>query len=352
MSAPILPLRIASWNTGLLGNNPDDHLRYRRTARAIVEDMRAPHILALQEMTDDSGKVDDGTTVGEENAQRLIAAMPEPYRSQYRYCECAPADKADGGAKGMNIRNGYLYRSDRVALTEVAQRVVPRAGRPAIVKPGPEAARMVNFNPARLEEPAFHASRKPLVAQFTDLLTHEDYLFVNLHLPAQTDHHKSADADQLNRPAVAQWRVSQIEKLGEFLDQVGIDLYEANTARPPHVLVLGDFNEHAPPMQGDGGEKPAPLQRLEQSGLWHVTDWLPRGARTAHARTGESYSADHIFVSRALRTRLTALETLPLAEQRYRLSDHNPLLLSVAPQRLEEKDWVFRLDGESSPRSR
>ena len=116
-------------------------------------------------MQDDSGPVNDGTVSADGTARALIESIVAAGGPRYRYADIAPADGADGGQPGGNIRCALLWREDR------GVRLVERAGGDAHT-----AARVERDGdaPALLPSPALLApqaacwqnSRKPLAAEF------------------------------------------------------------------------------------------------------------------------------------------------------------------------------------------
>jgi alkaline phosphatase D len=101
--------------------NPDgsERNRFDELAKQIVNNLKTPDIIALQEIQDDTGETDDGVVTAEQTLARLIAEIAEETGSvTYTAAEIAPVDKADGGAPGANIRVAYLYNAERVELVE------------------------------------------------------------------------------------------------------------------------------------------------------------------------------------------------------------------------------------------
>jgi predicted extracellular nuclease len=86
-------------------------------AQTIVSALNGPDIVGLQEMTDDSYSVNDGTVVADANYAALIQAIILAGGPQYDYIEIPPQDVSEGGWPGANIRVGYLYNPSRVGFT-------------------------------------------------------------------------------------------------------------------------------------------------------------------------------------------------------------------------------------------
>ena len=78
-----------------------------------------PDIIGVEEMQDNNGTVNDGTTDASLSAKRIIDAVLEIRGPKYEYVEIAPNNNLDGGAPGANIRVGFFYNPSRVKLATV-----------------------------------------------------------------------------------------------------------------------------------------------------------------------------------------------------------------------------------------
>lgn len=88
-------------------------------AAHIVDYLGSPDLLFLQEIQDDSGPTDDGTTTSTATLSALIAAIAavSDAAPAYSFAVIDPlVDNADGGQPGANIRPAYLYNPARLAL--------------------------------------------------------------------------------------------------------------------------------------------------------------------------------------------------------------------------------------------
>ena len=91
----------------------------------------------------------------------LTQAISAAGGPEYSFVDIAPVDDKDGGAPGGNIRVAYLYKPSLVRLFNAN----PGGSLDATaVLDGPS----LSFNPGRIDpaNPAWSASRKPLVAQW------------------------------------------------------------------------------------------------------------------------------------------------------------------------------------------
>ena len=78
-----------------------------------------PDIIGVEEMQDNNGTINDGTTDASLSAKRIIDAVLEIRGPKYEYVEIAPHNNLDGGAPGANIRVGFFYNPSRVKLAAV-----------------------------------------------------------------------------------------------------------------------------------------------------------------------------------------------------------------------------------------
>ena len=105
-------LSIATYNVENL--NASDN-KFDVLASNIVYNLRAPDVIALQEIQDANGAASGGSLSGVPTANGLIAAIAQLGYGNYKYVEIAPTTaNSTGGEPNGNIRNGYLYNDDRV----------------------------------------------------------------------------------------------------------------------------------------------------------------------------------------------------------------------------------------------
>jgi predicted extracellular nuclease len=109
-------LTVATYNVLNLSAGSTDDLQRTRLASQIVRALRAPDILALQEIQDSSGERDDGVVDARPTLRALARAVIAAGGPAYAYLDVPPADKRPGGAPGGNIRNAFLYDRARVKL--------------------------------------------------------------------------------------------------------------------------------------------------------------------------------------------------------------------------------------------
>jgi predicted extracellular nuclease len=148
-------LSIATYN---LENLDISDNKFDILASNIIFNLRAPDILAAQEIQDANGAQSGGTLSGQATADGLIAAMAKLGYGNYKYVEIAPTTaNTTGGEPNGNIRNGYFYNDDRVDYV---------AGSATLITGS-----------------AYSNSRNPLVAQFD--FNGERITAINVHFTSR-----------------------------------------------------------------------------------------------------------------------------------------------------------------------
>jgi len=199
-------LTVATYN--LENIDPGDN-KFNLFATDIVYNLRAPDILAVQEIQDSDGAANTGNVSSALTAQGLIDAIYAESGILYTYVDIAPsAPNTTGGEPGGNIRNGYLYREDRVSLLE---------GSLALVI-----------------DPAFATSRKPLVA--TWLFNGQEVTTINVHFTSRGGSDPLWGATQPPADAGDAARTAQAAAVGAFVFDHLADDPDLN------FLILGDWN--------------------------------------------------------------------------------------------------------------
>jgi len=77
-------------------------------ASHIVDLMRTPDLLFIQEIQDNSGETNDGTVAADVTLTTLINAIEMIGGVKYNYTQIDPVDGQDGGVPGGNIRTVFL----------------------------------------------------------------------------------------------------------------------------------------------------------------------------------------------------------------------------------------------------
>ncbi len=283
---------IASYNVENL--NPLSGVRFEVLAEQIVNNLNAPDIIGLQEIQDNNGSINDGTVAADLTYQALIDAIALAGGPTYEFLNIDPVNNRDGGQTGSNIRVGYLYNPERVSFVEDSLR--------RITDP---AATEVN-------DGAFQASRKPLVATFE--FNGEEVTVINNHFTSRSGSTPLFGVPQPPNVRGVADREAQAQIIKNEVDIILADDSDAD------VVVLGDLNGF------DFEEFQAILGGDE---LTNLTQTLPVEERYSFNFQGNSQALDHIFVTNSLADDAEydiVHVNVDFADQP---ADHEPLVVSL-----------------------
>jgi predicted extracellular nuclease len=121
-------LAIASMNVENLAGD-EDQAKYCRLANIVVDNLKAPDIVAAEEIQDNDGAPAEGNSDASTTWRRFIETIDtgagctqDPVNGPtYEYRQIDPVPGGDGGEPGGNIRVGFLFRTDRgVSFANVA----------------------------------------------------------------------------------------------------------------------------------------------------------------------------------------------------------------------------------------
>jgi len=304
-------LAVATFNVENLDGN-DSSFKFAAVARDIVTGLGMPDIVALQEVQDNNGSINDGVTDASLTAAKLIDAIVLAGGPLYVYLDIAPENNMDGGEPGANIRPGFLFNPARVQYV---------------------AGSLAQIDPTN---PAFLNSRKPLVAKF--LYNGQQVTMVNNHFSS-----KSGDTPlfgSVQPPVLASEpaRIAQAEVVRAYVDGL------LNVNADDKIIVLGDLNdfEFSPPLEvlTDGGA------------LTSLINTASVNDRYSFNFDGNSQVLDHILVSPALLARAQAdfvhlnIDFPALTDTaNERSSDHDPLVARLAMNGVVLHDGVLYVTG-------
>jgi predicted extracellular nuclease len=199
-------LSIATYNVENLDASDN---KFDILASNIVYNLRAPDVIALQEIQDADGAGRGTDLSGVPTANGLIAAIAKLGYGNYKYVEIAPTvANTTGGEPNGNIRNGYLYNDDRVDYV---------AGSATLITGG-----------------AYSNSRNPLAAQFE--FNGEKVTAINVHFTSRGGSDPLWGATQPPADAGDVSRTNQAAGVKAWVqDQLAND-------PGLNVAILGDFN--------------------------------------------------------------------------------------------------------------
>ena len=298
-------LTVGSFNVFNLDPNDHDESadladgQFAAIADQIVHRLGAPDVLALQEVQDNSGAANDGTTSADQTAQTLIAAIAAAGGPRYAYADVAPPDGADGGQPGGNIRVAYLYQPGRVALIGAVERIEDTDG-----------------------DNAFRHSRKPLKAAFDFKGTKLTVL--NCHFSSKYGSPPLFGRIQPPTNGGLVKRLAQAAFIHGFVAELLAADPKAN------IVVLGDLNENPfplAPVQPPPGDVLQTLVAGTPPILFNLSDAVDGNLAYSYNFQGISQQLDYLLVSSALLALQPEFDHVHVnTEFPNQASDHDPIL--------------------------
>jgi uncharacterized protein len=255
---------------------------FARHADLIVNHLRSPDVIAIEEIQDNDGAANTAVTDASVTWNMLIAAIQAAGGPTYEFRQIDPVDDQDGGEPGGNIRVGFLFRTDRGVSFIDRPGGGPTTPTTVVAQPaGPQ----LSSSPGRVDplNPAYNSSRKPLAGEFR---MHGRKVFVvALHLSSKGGDHPLFGRFQPPSRSSEVARHAQAQSVNDFVDQIVAADPNAN------VIVLGDVNDF------DFSET---VQILEGGVLTTLMDTLPIAERYSYVFEGNSQVLDQILVSNNL----------------------------------------------------
>ena len=292
----------------------DAATKYARLGAGVVDNLRSPDVIAVEEIQDNSGATDDGVVAADQTLTRLTGAITAAGGPAYRWAAINPVNDQDGGQPGGNIRSVFLYNPERVTLAPGA----PGGSLdPVAVTRAADGTASLSLNPGRVDptNSAWTSSRKPLAGEF---------FFQGRTVIVVANHFNSKGGDQTadgrfqppNRSSEVQ-RTQQAAVLNGFVKDVLAADPDAN------IVLAGDFNDY---------QFAAPILRLTDNGatLTDLILTLPENERYTYVYNGVSQVLDHIFLSKAVTDYQYEVVHLN-AEFAGQASDHDPQVVRIRP---------------------
>jgi hypothetical protein len=271
-------LTIATFNVENLDPG-DGAAKFNQLASLIVNNLRSPDLVTLEEMQDNNGATNDAVVDASVTFNTLISAIQSAGGPTYEFRQINPVDDQDGGEPGGNIRVGFLFRTDR-GLSFIDRPGGGSTNAVSVVNNGgsPE----LSFSPGRIDptNSAFNASRKPLAGEFS---------YNGHHLFIIGNHFNSKGGDDPTyghrQPPVLSSEVQRLQQaqiVNNFVDSI--------LAVDPNsdIVVLGDLNDF---------QFSAPMNVLKSGALHPLVNTLPLPERYTYDFQGNSQAIDHILVS-------------------------------------------------------
>jgi predicted extracellular nuclease len=268
--------------------------RMARLGRHIAVHLASPDIVALQEIQDNNGAELGQVVDADRTYAALIDAIVEAGGPRYAFIDLPPAADAEGGQPGGNIRNGYLYRPERV--------------------------RLIDDSAARFIDPAFDGARAPVLAAFE--FNGQRLDLVNNHFSSKGGSSPLfGEGERIVGGAEA--RRDQARAVRALLRDRGAWSGSA------HWVVLGDLNDHwfSEPLsilKGEGGDR-----------LVNLIETRPMDERWTYIFRGTGQAIDHILATPALAGNAEVEVVHVNARLADQAADHEPILarFHLPPQR-------------------
>jgi predicted extracellular nuclease len=290
----------------------DPQSKFDRLAGILVNNLESPDIVSGEEVQDDNGPTDNGIVDANQTLDQLVAAIQAAGGPTYDYRYINPVNDQDGGEPGGNIRQVFLFRTDRGV--SFIDRPGGDSTTPTTVVNGPNGPEL-SFSPGRIDpnNSAFNTSRKPLAGEF---------LFNGHHLFVIANHFNSKGGDQpLEGHFQPPTRSSEVQRHQQA--QIVHDFVASILADDPsaNVVVDGDLNDF---------EWSDTVSILKSGVLHDLMDTLPENERYSYVFEGNSQTLDHILTSDALFGVPFVFDPVHVnAEFADQASDHDPSVVRL-----------------------
>jgi predicted extracellular nuclease len=306
---------IATYNVENL-DPTDPQSKFDALADQITHNLGGPDVVALEEVQDNDGPSDTGTTAADKTLGMLTQAIKTAGGPSYDWRQIDPVNDEEGGEPGGNIRVAFLFRTDRGV--QFVDRGTPTGNTPAAVFTDEDGNAHLQTSPARIapDSPAWADSRVPLVGEFR--WNGRTFFVIANHFAS-----KGGDDPLFGRwqPTVRSSEVKrhqQAHEVRSFVDQI---LAADPDAR---VAVLGDlndfqFSETADILVGSGSTRLTDLPRT-----------LPADQQYSYVFEGNSQVLDHMLLSPRFVKDGYAYDIVHVnAEFADQTSDHDPQVVRL-----------------------
>ncbi|MEH2176851.1 choice-of-anchor I family protein [Nostoc sp.] len=298
-------LTIATYNVENLDPG-DDPTKFNNLANRIVNNLKSPDIISLEEIQDNNGATNDSVVDANTTFQKLIDAITAAGGPTYQYRQINPVDDTNGGESGGNIRVGFLFNPNRVNFVDrpggsstTSTTVTNVSGVPTV------------SNSPGLIDPtnsAFTSSRKPLVGEFT--FNGETVYVISNHFNSKGGDQPLFGPNQPPTLSSETQRQQQATLVKNFVESILAIAPNAN------VVVAGDLNDF---------EFSNPVNTLKSAGLTSLIETLPQNERYTYNFEGNAQTLDHVLVSNNLLNKLDGYDVVHInSEFADQDSDHDP----------------------------
>ncbi|MFI7295827.1 endonuclease/exonuclease/phosphatase family protein [Streptomyces sp. NPDC050121] len=305
-------LAVATYNVENL--DPSD-ATFAAHASAIVNNLKSPDIVSLEEIQDNNGAKDDGTVAADVTVNKLIDAIVAAGGPTYDWRSIDPVNDQDGGEPGGNIRQVFLFNPERVSFTD-------RAGGDSTTAVGVTKVHgkaQLTASPGRIDpgNEAWKSSRKPLAGEF--VFRGKTVFVIANHLNSKGgDQGLTSQYQPVVRSSETQ-RHAQATLVNAFAKSI------LDVQKNADVIALGDMNDF---------EFSDTAKILEGEGeLWSAIKSLPKSERYTYDYQGNQQVLDQILVSPSIRRGCDfAYDSVHInSEFHDQISDHDPQVLRFEP---------------------
>jgi predicted extracellular nuclease len=277
-------LAVATFNVENL-DPTDPQSKFDSLAAIVVDNLASPDIVALEEVQDDNGAVNDGTVTDDVTLTQFVTAIAAAGGPDYAFASIDPVDGADGGEPGGNIRVAFIYRTDRgLSFVERGEGDATTPTEATTI----DGELALTLSPGRVnpqDSAAWAATRKPLAGEF-------EWRGEKLFVIANHFSSKGGDDPLFGRfqPPDRSSEVKrhlQAASVNEFVQEL-LDIDpDAN------IAVVGDLNDF---------EFSDTVKILSDDGadLADLIQYLRPGDRYTYVFEGNSQVLDHILVGPSL----------------------------------------------------
>lgn len=299
-------LTVATYNVENLAGNRV--LRVKKVADSISYNLACPDIVNIPEIQDFNGTEYTGGSSAEQTLVGILSGLSCPDAQYYRALNIDPVPMQDGGEPGGNIRVAMIYNSRRVEF-------IPKGNARALDETTIDETGALNQNPGRVypNDPVFHRSRKPLVAQFA--FKGQKVFVIGNHMNSKLSDGNLWGVEQPLPYSSEIQRTLIAERVTQFTQRLQKKNPDAN------IIVTGDMNAY-------WNERSMLL--LGSRGLTNLMTYkniCPANTWYSINFNGGAANIDHIFANDALLAKEPQYEIVHFnANFMGKVSDHDPAI--------------------------
>jgi uncharacterized protein len=308
-------------NLSVSPNNAANEAKFETLAGMIVDNLRSPDLIGIEEVQDDSGPTNNGVVDATQTWSKLVAEIQDAGGPLYEFRSINPVNNEDGGAPGGNIRVGFLFRTDRgLSFVDRPGGDATTATSVVATASGP----VMSVSPGRVdpENDAWFETRKPVVGEFR---ARGKKLFVVVnHFSSKGDdqplmghNQPPSRLSEVPNALGLGGRHAQAQVVNDFVNEI-LDV-DPNA----DVIVLGDindfeFSETVDILEGDGE-------------LFSAIKTLPANERYSYVFEGNSQVLDQILLSRNIYEHFLYTYDVVHVNSEFaaQASDHEPAVVRI-----------------------